>query len=118
MRNWSVWMELSPDPLSGESLLILVDEIPFCRWPIRVQSIRAAGVEMASCVEVAFSGYMSITQTLNSLLGIKVEEDVVVPCVSVRVEEEDRVQEILVVVNCVGKIYHGPMALVFWHFQG
>jgi hypothetical protein len=101
MGDGRVRVELPPDARREEPFLVLVDEVPFRRWPVWVQPIWAAGIEMASYVEVALTGYTSVIQTLNRLLGIEVEEDVVVPCESVRVEEENRVRKIVVVVDYV-----------------
>ena len=78
----------------------------------------AAGIEMTTGVELAFPRHASIIQTLDGLLKIKIEKDVVVPCVPVWMEEQHSIGKVVIVVLYVREIHHSLMALILWHLKG
>ena len=71
-------------------------------------------VEMAACVEVTLSHHVVQIQSLYSRRRTQVVEDVVVPCMLVRVDEEDCVRKLRVVIDDICEIYHCFMTFVHW----
>lgn len=61
--------------------------------------VRTAWVLVAARVHVAHACDARVVEALDRLRAVQPHQDIVVPGVAVRVEEEDRVGEVVVVVN-------------------
>ena len=61
--------------------------------------VRTAWVLLAACVHVAHACDARVVEALDRLRAVKPHQDIVVPGIAVRVEEEDCIGEVVIVVN-------------------
>jgi hypothetical protein len=78
-----------PNVTSPVDLFRFVEEVEVAAWPVQVYPVRAAGLVVAAEVHVAVAGDAVVVEALDHYCGIETVEDVVVPCVAMRVSEQD-----------------------------
>jgi hypothetical protein len=105
-RGWDgrARVDLLPDVAPPVYLLGLVEEVKVAARAVHVYPVGAAGVVVAAHVHVAHARDSLVVEALDHLGGVKAEEHVVVPCVTVGVHEDGRVGEVIVVVDDVGEV--------------
>jgi hypothetical protein len=66
--------------------------------------VGAPRVVVAAHVHIAHACYALVVEALDHLRGVEAKQHVVVPSVAVRVHEDGRVGEVVIVVDYVGEI--------------
>ena len=105
-------VQLLPDGGCEVFLLHLAAGVELGLRPVQVQPVRTPGLLVAAAVEVADAGDVRVAEMADRIRGVGVEQVVVVPGRQVRVEEDGRVGQVVVVVDDVGQVDHGFVAFV------
>ena len=111
-------MQLLPSVDVEVLLLFLLDHIVVSCWTCEMVPVWTAWVVVAAGWEVADTVDVGGREARDGDGGVEVEEDVVVPCGLVRMEEERDVWEVVVVVDYVGEVGHGFVPFVSGNVLG
>jgi hypothetical protein len=79
----------------------------------RVYPVGAAREPITSEIHIPFSGYPVMVESREHLIGVEIEDGIVVPAELMRVHEDGDITKLVIVIDDVCQIYHDLVPFIF-----